>query len=99
MGDHLCPVCRAYGISSREKLLVRFSGQVLTCRACGAQLTVDYWQSVVSLVPLLAMVGVGFLLNSFVALLICLAAGLVASWLWSIRYVPLVAVGRGSRGR
>jgi hypothetical protein len=99
MGDHLCPVCRAYGISSREKLLVRMFGHVLTCRACGARLTVDYWQSVVSLVPLLVALAVGFLLDSLLGLILCLIAGLAASWLYSIMYVPLVPIGHDARRR
>jgi predicted RNA-binding Zn-ribbon protein involved in translation (DUF1610 family) len=99
MDDHLCPVCGNYGISVRDKLRLRLFGQVLTCSACGVRLTVDYWQSVISLVPLLVMLGIGFLLNSALGLAVCLAIGLAASWLWSIRYVPLVPIGRGPRRR
>lgn len=97
MGDHICPVCGGYGISLREKTLLRLYGRVLICRACGTQLTVDYWQSIVSLVPFLVLLGVGFLLDSAVGLIVCLLVGLVASWLWQIKYVPLVPIGRSSR--
>lgn len=97
MGDHICPICRAYGISSREKMIVRLFGHVLTCQACGVQLTVDFWRSIPALIPLLLLLGVGFLFDNLAVLIVCLAVGLLASWLWSIRYVPLVPVGRHSR--
>lgn len=99
MAHHLCPVCRSYGISARDKLLVRFAGHVLTCHACGTQMTVDYWRSLVSLVPLLASLGVGFLVNSAWGLIVCLLLGLAGSWLYSIIYVPLVPIGRDSHRR
>ena len=73
--------------------MVRLYGHVLTCRACGVRLTVGFWESVLSLIPLLLGLGLGFLLDSALALAICAVAGLAASWFWSIRHVPLIAVG------
>lgn len=97
--DHLCPVCGAYGISWRDKLRVRLLGEVLTCGACGARLGVDYWRSVVSLVPLLVSLAVGFLFANAIGLIVCLAVGLTASWLYSIIYVPLVPLRENARRR
>jgi len=99
MGDHICPICGTYGISLREKVKVRLYGQVLTCRACGVRLTVGFWESVMSLIPLLLSVGLGLLLNNMLALVICAAAGLAASWYWSIRYVPLIPLDYGRTGK
>jgi predicted RNA-binding Zn-ribbon protein involved in translation (DUF1610 family) len=99
VSDHICPVCGSYGISLRDKAQLRLLGHDLTCRACGTQLTVDYWDSIVALVPFFACVGVGLLLDSLIGLLVCAMVGLGISWWWSIRKVPLVPTGRHTKFR
>jgi hypothetical protein len=97
MGDHICPVCGAYGVSFRDKVLVRLVGHVLTCQACGVQLTVGFWESIPALIPLLLFFGLGVLFDNIAVLIVCVVVGLLASWLWSIRYVPLMPIGYRSR--
>lgn len=99
MDDHICPVCGAYGVSSREKAFIRLYGYVLTCHGCGAQLTVGFWESVVSLVPFFVFLCVGFVLDNSLGFIVCLVIGLLASWQWSIRFVPLVPTGRRPRSK
>ena len=93
MSDHLCPVCGGYGISFRDKLHLRLFGQDLTCSVCGTKLTVDYWDSLVALVPLFVSFGIGFLFGSLTGLIACVLVGFGVSWWWSIRKVPLVPAG------
>jgi len=97
MDDFTCPVCGAYGIPAREKAFIRWYGYTLTCRGCGAKLSLGVTESILAVIPCFIFVGIGFLVGGKLAIIVSIPLGLLASWWCSVRFVPLVPTSRRTK--
>jgi energy-converting hydrogenase Eha subunit G len=98
MGEYICPVCRGYGVTAREKLMLYVQFKTLNCHRCGASLSLSLFETLMTYLIMFGMIVAGQFLSGFSQLLV-IAIGVLASVYWHMQHVPLVETGRHVRTR
>lgn len=98
MDEYICPVCRGYGVSAREKFMLFFRLHSLNCHRCGASLSLARFETLMTYLIMFAMIAVGQFLNGLPQLFTILA-GVLGAVYWHMQHVPLVETGRHVRTR
>lgn len=98
MDEYVCPVCRGYGVSAREKFMLFFHFRTLNCHRCGASLSLGMFETLMTYLIMFGMIAIGQFLSGLSQLLV-IVAGVLAAVYWHMQHVPLVETGRHVRTR